>query len=79
MKKKINKVYRSIRSKRVMSLGELKREAGDWFELDRITGKHCDCEEGTGEFILLPANEPVVVEGGKSYMTCRKCGGMSHL
>lgn len=46
---------------------------------ERISGKgHCDCL-GNGEFILLPVDHPDVIEGGKRYMQCRKCGCWSHL
>jgi hypothetical protein len=46
---------------------------------ERISGTgHCDCR-GNGEFILLPVDHPDVLEGGKRYMQCRKCGGWSHL
>ena len=45
----------------------------------RISGTgHCACG-GDGEFVLLPANDPDVIQGGKRYMQCRKCGGWSHL
>ena len=53
----------------------------------RICGQHCNCGtfDGTtsgitaGEFELLPQDSPEVEEGGKAYMRCRKCGGISHL
>lgn len=50
----------------------------------RLIGHHCDCgvdENGytKGEFILLPLDDECVVEGGKAYMKCRICGGVSHL
>lgn len=45
----------------------------------RIAGAgHCDCG-GNGKFELLPINHPDVQEGGKRYMICRICGGVSHL
>lgn len=47
--------------------------------LERISGRHCDCSENEGEFILLPLNDKVVIDGEKRYMSCRKCGGYSHL
>lgn len=48
-------------------------------ENSRIQGSgHCDCG-GNGDFELLAANDPDVIEGGKRYMHCRKCGGWSHL
>lgn len=47
--------------------------------IERITGYHCDCGENKGEFDLLPVDDPSVVDGGKRYMKCRKCGAYSHL
>lgn len=48
------------------------------YELERITGSMCDCN-GEGIFDLLPIFDESVVEGGKRYMICRKCGMYSHL
>lgn len=50
----------------------------------RLGGHHCACgtdERGfsEGEFELLPLNDKAVIEGGKAYMVCRKCGSCSHL
>jgi len=45
---------------------------------NRISGIHCSCN-GNGEFELLPAVHPDCVAGGKRYMKCRICGGVSHL
>lgn len=45
---------------------------------ERIQGNHCDCY-GNGEFVLLPKDDPMVKEGMKRYMRCRKCGCYSHL
>jgi len=45
---------------------------------DRLSGHLCSCEHG-GEFELFPLDHPGVVEGGKRYMKCRKCGEVSHL
>ena len=48
-------------------------------EESRVAGAgHCECS-GNGEFELLPANHPMVIEGGKRYMVCRNCGCYSHL
>lgn len=45
----------------------------------RISGSgHCDCD-GEGEFELLDADDPMVIEGKKRYMRCRICGCYSHL
>ena len=51
---------------------------------DRLKGYHCDCgtnEQGysKGSFDLLPLYDEAVKSGGKAYMTCRVCGGVSHL
>lgn len=48
------------------------------YEMDRVTGDMCDCN-GEGVFDLLPLDDPAVIEGGKRYMECRKCGRYSHL
>lgn len=48
------------------------------YELSRITGNACYCN-GDGVFDLLPKNDIAVIEGGKRYMFCRKCGCSSHL
>ena len=46
---------------------------------ERIQGKdHCACY-GDGEFVLYPVDHPMVVDGKKRYMECRKCGCVSHL
>lgn len=62
---------------------QLAREAGPMFRLSdfpaRISGSgHCDCKNG-GDFVLLPKDDPAVVEGRKRYMQCRVCGCWSHL
>ena len=46
----------------------------------RISGSgHCDCPNG-GEFELYPkSHRAVKSSGGKRYMKCRICGGISHL
>lgn len=49
------------------------------YDMSRIEGEHCNCGAGRGEFELLPKNHEAVVEGGKDYMVCRKCGYTSHL
>lgn len=51
---------------------------------ERLKGHHCSCgvtEEGysAGEFELFPLDSEEVKEGGKAYMKCRICGGVSHL
>jgi hypothetical protein len=46
---------------------------------DRLSGKHCECEEGQSMFVLLPKEHPAVKEGGKRYMLCINCGKASHL
>ena len=52
----------------------------------RLKGCMCDCgysrepgEPSLGEFDLLPYSDPLIREGGKAYMKCRKCGCISHL
>lgn len=50
----------------------------DDYDSSRIEGDMCDCE-GNGEFVLLPDDDEAVIEGGKPYMVCRKCGLYSHL
>ena len=61
---------------------QLAKEAGSGLQEsdypERITGQLCDCA-ASGEFELLPKDDPAVVEGGKRYMECRICGGRSHL
>lgn len=48
-------------------------------ENSRIAGAgHCYCG-GNGEFELLPLYDEAVKSGGKRYMVCRICGGVSHL
>lgn len=48
-------------------------------EGSRIAGSNmCYCDDN-GEFELLPLNDPVVAEGQKRYMICRKCGAVEHL
>jgi hypothetical protein len=45
----------------------------------RLSGSgFCDCAGG-GEFELYPKDDPDVISGGKRYMKCRVCGGVSHL
>lgn len=46
---------------------------------ERLSGKHCSCEEGKELFVLLPKDCPSVIEGGKRYMVCLNCGEYSHL
>lgn len=51
---------------------------------ERLKGHMCDCgvdenNISNGEFILLPLNDEAVIEGGKAYMKCKKCGAYSHL
>ena len=82
----MNKVYNNINDTTPLTLKQLKVEAGfkdrngNLYEYDgsRITGNMCDCR-GNGEFVLLPKDDPAVIEGGKRYMECRKCGMFSHL
>lgn len=61
---------------------QIAQEAGSNFKPSdipaRITGRLCDCQDG-GEFTLIPADHPDVIEGGKRYMKCRKCGAYGHL
>ena len=50
----------------------------------RLGGCHCSCgvnEKGfsNGQFDLLPLDDEAVISGGKAYMVCRVCGGISHL
>jgi len=66
-----------------LTLAQLAKEAGPFLKVsdfpERVSGRgHCDCEGG-GDFELLSADDPAVVEGGKRYMRCRICGGISHL
>ena len=54
------------------------------FPNERLKGHHCLCgvtEDGLtkGTFRLLPLNNESVRKGGKAYMHCEKCGGVSHL
>lgn len=49
------------------------REATPIYPVDRLAGTLCACN-GNGVF-TLDAYEP----GQKQYMTCRTCGGVSHL
>jgi hypothetical protein len=44
----------------------------------RTSGQHCSCKE-PGRFNLFPKDDSMVQEGGKRYMRCRICGGISHL
>lgn len=51
---------------------------------ERLKGWHCYCGENEhgyskGSFDLLPLYSEEVKSGGKAYMSCRKCGGVSHL
>lgn len=48
------------------------------YDMRRIAGNICDCN-GNGILDLLPLDDEAVVEGGKRYMKCRKCGCYSHL
>lgn len=48
------------------------------YELERIQGSMCSCS-GDGVFDLLLLDDEAVIEGGKRYMQCRKCGRFSHL
>lgn len=74
----MNKVFISKEAVKPMTLEELLKAAGPWFEMERIEGSHCDCD-GEGEFVLLSEDDPAVVEGGKRYMVCKKCNCYSHL
>ena len=49
------------------------------YDMRRLEGSHCVCKPNEGDFDLLPINSPVVQEGQKRYIVCRKCGCMSHL
>ena len=51
---------------------------------ERLQGHMCDCgvdgnNISKGEFVLLPLDDETVIEGGKAYMKCKKCGAYSHL
>lgn len=48
------------------------------YDVKRVEGAMCNCN-GNGVFDLLPLDDEAVVEGGKRYMVCRKCGYYSHL
>ena len=48
------------------------------YDTNRIEGAMCNCN-GDGEFELLARDSEAVLEGGKDYMQCRKCGEFSHL
>lgn len=87
----MNKVFTSRTSTTPLTSDELARAANEITkrkpftrfdfegENSRLAGTgHCECA-GDGEFVLLPANDPDVIEGGKRYMQCRKCGCWSHL
>lgn len=79
----INKVYKKGSGIPLKPV-QLAKEAG--FNITpadypaRISGSgHCDCPDG-GEFELYPKSHPSVKSsGGKRYMKCRICGGVSHL
>ena len=79
----INKVF-YYKTKILLTPKQLAEEAGyNLKESDypgRISGSgHCDCKNG-GKFNLLPKNHrSVKSSGGKCYMKCRICGGISHL
>jgi hypothetical protein len=45
---------------------------------DRLEGDLCGCN-GNGEFVLLPEDDKICIEGGKRYMICQKCNQYSHL
>ena len=80
-----NNVFKAEEETMPLSLTDLAYEAnlvgGKIMPSDypsRIQGKLCRCSNG-GEFVLLPLDDPGVIEGGKRYMQCRKCGEYSHL
>jgi hypothetical protein len=78
----MNKVYSSKEATKEMTIEELKKVVGFWVDIEYIKGilerNHCECK-GNGEFVLLPEDDPAVVEGGKRYMVCKKCNYHSHL
>ena len=52
--------------------------------MQRLFGHMCDCgvsDNGfsKGDFVLLPLNDETVISGGKAYMKCKTCEGISHL
>ena len=55
---------------------EKKKKHG--YDMDRLKGGHCACN-GNGRFLLFPITDEAVQEGGKRYMRCTKCMGVSHL
>lgn len=81
-----NLVFQDDRATKPMSLFQLtkasKRKCNhpetDMYDEARLEGAHCRCN-GDGAFILLPKGDKACVEGGKRYMTCRKCNGSAHL
>jgi hypothetical protein len=78
----LNKIYKT-NGKRPLSHMKLdilweKQGYNEGYDISRIQGQMCDCKNG-GHFELLPSNHPAVIEGGKLYMVCRKCGCSSHL
>ena len=51
---------------------------------NRLRGYMCDCGidvngNSKGEFELFSVSSRDVKEGGKAYMSCKKCGAISHL
>jgi len=56
----------------------IESEAGESYDESRISGEMCSCN-GNGEFVLEPPHSTMCREGGKRYMECRNCGGVSHL
>lgn len=77
----MNKVYYTKRSTKPLTQYQLLKESVFFLDergMSRLEGSHCKCN-GNGEFVLLPKENKAVIEGGKRYMKCRKCGCWSHL
>jgi hypothetical protein len=80
-----NKVFFNEQSQTPLTLKELIDEAnrgeGEFTPScfpARINGNICNCPDG-GEFVLSIIDDIGVIESGKRYMYCRKCGEWSHL
>ena len=81
----INKVFRNKNSKKSMSIFSIKdfmekaNHKSEYFDISRISGVHCNCGNGKGEFVLDRKDSIANKEGGKLYMCCRICNQYSHL
>lgn len=76
-------IYTDKETKKPLTLKEL-RELSNYpeWDFDRVTTDKedcCGCKRGKGVYYLFPETHEAVLDGGKRYFVCDKCGNYGHL